>query len=97
MRSLHASKVKSAFCGLRDGACRHPSAHSLRCAIRPVELAALLSAAAGVREALAAAEARAGPLHGSPYTVRQLTRINIPVDDPAAAQVGPGRGCHARG
>ncbi|KAL4420717.1 hypothetical protein ABPG75_010373 [Micractinium tetrahymenae] len=57
-----------------------------RCAIRPVELAALLSAAKGVREALAAAEARAGPRHGDPHTVRQLTRINIPVDDPAAAQ-----------
>ncbi|KAL4451365.1 hypothetical protein ABPG77_009437 [Micractinium sp. CCAP 211/92] len=57
-----------------------------RCAIRPVELAALLAAAKGVREALAAAEARAGPRHGDPYTMRQLTRINIPVDDPAAAQ-----------
>lgn len=90
-----------------DCASRHPApcCHVPRCPIRPVELAALLAAAKGVREALAAAEARAGPRHGDPYTVRQLTRINIPVDDPAAAQVcgGPtgvawrllGRGWHA--
>ena len=57
-----------------------------RCAIRPVELQALLSAVQGVREALAAAEQRAGKRHGDPYTVRQLTRINIPADDPATAQ-----------
>lgn len=46
----------------------------------------------GVREALAAAELRTaggrGGRHGDPYTVRQLTRINIPADDPAVAQVG---------
>jgi len=56
-----------------------------------VELASLLSAVTGVREALAAAEARTssgrGRRHGDPYTVRQLTRINIPADDPAVAQV----------
>lgn len=59
-----------------------------RCAIRPVELEALLAAAAGVREALAAAERRTaeGRRHGDPYAVRQLTRINIPADDPAVAQ-----------
>lgn len=60
-----------------------------RCAIRPVELEALLAAAAGVREALAAAERRTveGRRHGDPYALRQLTRINIPADDPAIAQV----------
>lgn len=57
-----------------------------RCAIRPVELEALLSAVKGVREALAAAEARVGRRHGDAYTLRQLTRINIPADDPATAQ-----------
>lgn len=57
-----------------------------RCSIRPVELQALLSAAKGVREALAAAEQRGGRRHGDPYSVRQLTRINIPADDAAAAQ-----------
>ena len=76
------------------GACRAPIQSPFpttlphRCAIRPVELEALLSAAQGVREALAAAEQRGGPRHGDPYSVRQLTRINIPADDPAAAQVG---------
>ena len=45
-----------------------------------------------MREALAAAELRSsggrGGQHGDPYSVRQLTRINIPADDPAVAQVG---------
>ncbi|PRW21018.1 ribonuclease P complex subunit [Chlorella sorokiniana] len=61
-----------------------------RCAIRPTELQELLAAVQGVREALAAAELRTaagrGGRHGDPYTVRQLTRINIPADDPAVAQ-----------
>ncbi len=50
----------------------------------------------GVREALAAAELRTaggrGGRHGDPYSVRQLTRINIPADDPAVAQVRAGLG-----
>ena len=62
-----------------------------RCTIRPVELQALLTAVPGVREALAAAEQRGGGAgrrrHGDPYSVLQLTRINIPMDDPASAQV----------
>jgi hypothetical protein len=57
-----------------------------RCCIQPVALEALLSAAAGVREALAAAEGRVARRHGDPYSLRQLTRINIPADDPATAQ-----------
>ncbi|KAI7836047.1 hypothetical protein COHA_010078 [Chlorella ohadii] len=61
-----------------------------RCAIRPTELQELLSAVQGVREALAAAELRTaggrGGRHRDPYSVRQLTRINIPADDPAVAQ-----------
>ena len=68
--------------------CAHPLLAPTRCAIRLIELEALLSAAQGVREALAAAEQRGGPRHGDPYSVRQLTRINIPADDPAVAQVG---------
>lgn len=72
-----------------------------RCAIRPTELRELLSAVQGVREALAAAELRTaggrGGRHGDPYTVRQLTRINIPADDPAVAQVGGRAGERAVG
>ena len=56
-----------------------------------MELQALLTAVPGVREALAAAEQRGGGAgrrrHGDPYSVLQLTRINIPIDDPATAQV----------
>lgn len=72
---------------------KHSSTRSLprRCTLQAVELEALLSAAQGVREALAAAESRTrGARHGDPYTLRQLTRINIPGEDPVAAQVGGG-------
>jgi hypothetical protein len=65
-----------------------------RCSIRPVELEALLAAAAGVREALAAAAARGGRRHGDPHSVVQLTRVNIPADDAATAQVLPAARCN---
>lgn len=50
-----------------------------------MELEALLSAAGGVREALQAAQQRTAMRHGSPYAFRQLSRLTISADDPAAA------------
>ena len=52
----------------------------------PVDLAALLSAAGRVRQALQAAQQRTSMRHGSPYVFRQLTRLNVAAEDPAAAQ-----------
>lgn len=92
-RVSHAVKLGWDAVGVVHQAAARLTEQQDRCAIRPVELQALLSAAHGVREALAAAEQRGRRLHGDPYSVRQLTRINIPADDPAEAQVTVKRAC----
>eukprot|EP00887_Chlorella_sp_A99_P007150 scaffold2.g7150.t1 len=57
-----------------------------RCSIQPVDLASLLNAARGVRAALQAAQQRTAARHGSPHAFRQLSRLTIAAEDPAAAQ-----------
>lgn len=62
-----------------------------RCSIKPVDLPELLTATRGVQEALRQAAARRGQGgHGNAYAFRQLTRINIPIDDAGVAQVREG-------
>ncbi|GAB4820355.1 hypothetical protein N2152v2_007401 [Parachlorella kessleri] len=56
-----------------------------RCAIKPTELAALLSATEGVGKAVEASKAKVAR-HGNAYTCRQFTRLNFPADDVATAQ-----------
>ena len=55
-----------------------------------MELQALLSAAVGVREALQEAQQRTTTHHGSPYAFRQLSRLTLATDDPAAAAAACG-------
>ena len=85
-RVSHAIKLGWDAVVLVHQAAARLSEQADRCAFRPVELQALLTASAGMRKALEAAEQRGSHRHGDPYSVRQLTRINIPADDAATAQ-----------